>query len=153
MTKRELEKLYDELNEECFFGNLPKAKIKTYATKQKYLGKIIVSINLETLKFSNFVIHISVRYANWTKDDYIGVLLHEMLHLYDYYMCSYHFFTKDEKGNILKYKYDQHGMFYQDMAFEIECDSGHHIFINDSPKDTKTLSERAIKIRDKKNKT
>ena len=80
LTKKEIEKRFDEYNKLYFKGQVEKpSKFETFTPRKRILGLTRPIFNKKTSKYSA-ALHISRRY-NWTEENLRHVIVHEMIHL------------------------------------------------------------------------
>ena len=80
LTKKEIEKRFDEYNKLYFKGQVEKpSKFETFTPRKRILGLTRPIFNKKTSKYSA-ALHISRRY-NWTEENLRPVIIHEMIHL------------------------------------------------------------------------
>lgn len=118
---------YERFNEKYFSGDLPKITAKISHAK-KYLGRASASYDLDNRSMCDFVITIS-NYYDQPESNMNSVLLHEMIHIKDYYMNGKEIYENCWSNN----KHRGHGDYFLKEAERITNESGYHIEVKASP--------------------
>lgn len=118
---------YERFNEKYFSGDLPKITAKISHAK-KYLGRASASYDLDNHSMCDFAITIS-NYYDQPESNMNSVLLHEMIHIKDYYMNGKEIYENWWSNN----KHRGHGDYFLKEAERITNESGYHIEVKASP--------------------
>ncbi len=123
VTTSWIEKNYNKFNTLYFGGTLPKIEFKTSRSKGTW-GFASFRYDFK----NSTIIPLSITMSNYydsPEDVKIQTLLHEMIHIEDYFWHPEHFIRNGRK--ITGHYYDAHGYWFQQEAKRITSESGYQI--------------------------
>lgn len=117
---------YERFNDQYFGGELPKITAKISHAK-KYLGRATASYDLENHSMCDFAITMS-NYYDQPEDNMNCTLLHEMIHIKDYFKNGEEIYENHWKNR----KHRGHGPYFLTEADRITRESGYQIDVKAS---------------------
>ena len=144
VTTSWIEKNYNKFNKLYFGGTLPNIRFKTSRSKKTW-G--FASFRYD---FSNStIIPLEITMSNYydsPEDVKISTLLHEMIHIEDYFWHPEHYIRNGKK--VTGHYYDAHGYWFQQEANRVSRESGYQIAKHVTREEIgrSCLSERSQKI-------
>lgn len=112
---------YERFNEKYFDGELPKIQAKISHAK-RYLGRASASYDLDNRSMCDFTIAMS-NYYDQPESNMHSTLLHEMIHIKDYYMNGPEIYENHWRQK----KHRGHGEYFLKEAARITNESGFKI--------------------------
>ena len=143
-----IEKNYNKFNKLYFGGTLPSIRFKVSRSRHMW-GYASYKYDFENSTIIPLEITLS-NYYDSPEDVKISTLLHEMIHIEDYFWHPEHYIRNGKKvrGNY----YDAHGIWFQHEALRISKESGYQIAKHVTREEIgrSCLSDRSQKLHDNK---
>lgn len=127
------------------FGNrMPEVSFKTTTSLDKFgvAGCTIYAGDDNVIRSKDFTLRMSNAYES-PEEMKINILLHEMIHIYDYYNFPEHFARITPHGKLVKREYDAHGQDLFIPMAQMLNSKGYNVgkYVSDSDMETAVMSD------------